>query len=81
MQTRETFAAALPALELVPWQRLSMRDAAHDVGEEDSMIVVVVGVTVNVDNVVSVSTSATAGDCQMSQGRGLLRRQVQIAQH
>ena len=61
-----------------------MRDAARDVGEEDSVIiVVVVGVTVNVDNVVSisVSTSATAGGCLVSRGRRLLRRQVQIAQH
>jgi hypothetical protein len=38
-----------------------MRGAAHDVGEEDSVIVVVVGATVNVDNVVSVSVSATVG--------------------
>jgi len=37
-----------------------MRDAARDVGEEESVIVVVVGVTVNVDNVVSVSVSASA---------------------
>lgn len=37
-----------------------MRDAVRDVGEGDSVIVVVAGVTVNVDNVVSFSASATA---------------------
>jgi len=60
-----------------------MRDAARDVGEEDSVIVVVVGVTVNVDNIgsVSASASATAGNCLMSRGQGLFCRQMQIAQH
>jgi hypothetical protein len=46
---------------LFPWQRRSMRGAARDVGEEDSVIIVVVGATVNADNVVSVSVSATVG--------------------
>jgi hypothetical protein len=89
MQTRPLQAKLLrlhfQLLYLSPWQQPSMRDAARDVGEEDSVIVVVVGVTVNVDNIVnvsaSVSASATAGDCLMSRGQGLFRRQVQIAQH
>jgi hypothetical protein len=40
-----------------------MRDTARDVGEGDFVIVVMAGaVTVNVDNVVSVSVSVTAGE-------------------